>query len=395
MSAIDRLIRFRTPALLLGVLISSLGVRFAAFNFESRDYEICLRPWYTYFVEHGRFAALKDAFSDYAPPYLYLLSLSTLVPVPPIFAIKAISVVFDYLLAFAMFKLVADRWQSPAIRFAAAAAPLFWPTVIMNGSVWGQCDVIFSSIILFALRACLQGRWRSTMILLGLAFSFKVQAVFALPAFGLIFLKQRGRFRDLVWFPLTFFASLVPAWIAGRPLRQLLTIYGDQAGHYSELSLGAPNMLQVFWTDKFDMFKYFGIWFAIASAVGLAALCAYSNRPLRPQGVILLLLSSALLFPFFLPLMHERYFFLADVVALLYVFWYPRRWWVAVAIVTASFFSYTQFLFNANVIGRQFLALTMGTAMLVVLRDLVLELYRGHDGAPDGAPTPPPVTALG
>lgn len=375
----------RTPLLLGGLVILALGLRFSAFPFESLDFELSLKPWYDYLVKHGRFASLKDRFSDYAPPYLYLLSLSTYLPIKKVYAIKAIATVFDLLLAFGFFRIVSRQWTSPAIRFAAVALPLFWPTVLMNNAVWGQCDVTYTALIVLALGACLASRWHVTAVFLGLAFSMKLQTLFALPAFGLVFLKQRAPLKALLWIPLMYLVSLIPAWLAGRPLVSLLSIYQGQAGGYSELSLGAPNMLQVFWGAQFGIFKYFGMWFAVASVFGLAAICAYSDRRLRPQGVVLLLLSSALLCPFFLPLMHERYYFLADVISILYVFWFPRRWWVAAQITCASFFCYLPFLFNADVIGRQYLTVAMGVSILVVLKDLISEMYRAREGLDDGA----------
>jgi Gpi18-like mannosyltransferase len=48
--------------------------------------------------------------------------------------------------------------------------------------------------------------------------------------------------------------------------------------------------------------------------------------------------------PFFLPRMHERYFYLADVISLLYAFYNPRRWYLPVLIILASTLSYMPYL---------------------------------------------------
>ena len=64
-------------------------------RYKSNDYNTYLLPWYNYIKAHGGFAALKDNFSDYNPPYLYLLAFATYLPVDPLIAVKSISVVFD------------------------------------------------------------------------------------------------------------------------------------------------------------------------------------------------------------------------------------------------------------------------------------------------------------
>src|SRR6266542_4176175 len=77
----------------------SLLLRASVLDFESGDYKLFLSNWYDYFLQHGRWAALKDDFSNYPPLYLYLLSLSTLLPLPKLYAIKLISILSDYLAA--------------------------------------------------------------------------------------------------------------------------------------------------------------------------------------------------------------------------------------------------------------------------------------------------------
>ncbi len=59
----------------------------------------------------------------------------------------------------------------------------------------------------------------------GLAFAFKLQAVFFLPALLVLLVVDRRRLRGLVLVPVTFFAALLPAWFAGRSLASQLAVY--------------------------------------------------------------------------------------------------------------------------------------------------------------------------
>jgi Gpi18-like mannosyltransferase len=88
-------------------------------------------------------------------------------------------------------------------------------------------------------------------------------------------------------------------------------------------------------------------------------------------------LASALLVPFALPYMHERYFYAADCIAIVYGFYFPRRFYVPLAVVTISLFSYFPFLFNGmTVIQLPYLALLLASVLIVVLVDLCKDLYQ-------------------
>jgi Gpi18-like mannosyltransferase len=91
--------------------------------------------------------------------------------------------------------------------------------------------------------------------------------------------------------------------------------------------------------------------------------------------VVKLALVSALLVPFTLPHMHERYFFAADVISIIYAFYRPKRFFVPIIVGGASLFSYFPFLFREEPIGLQYLAILMAVALIVVAADLIRSLY--------------------
>jgi Gpi18-like mannosyltransferase len=80
--------------------------------------------------------------------------------------------------------------------------------------------------------------------------------------------------------------------------------------------------------------------------------------------------------PYELPGMHERYFFAADLFALVYAFYFPARWYVAAGVQAASSFSYLPFLFRHEPIPRTWLAVGMTAVLGVVLRDHATALLR-------------------
>jgi len=91
--------------------------------------------------------------------------------------------------------------------------------------------------------------------------------------------------------------------------------------------------------------------------------------------VVLLGTVLVILVPYFLPAMHERYFFLADVLSVVAAFYVPRRLWpVPLLVQFASAFSYVPFLagrrgVEAIPVDFWILALAMLLALALVLRE--------------------------
>jgi Gpi18-like mannosyltransferase len=82
----------------------------------------------------------------------------------------------------------------------------------------------------------------------------------------------------------------------------------------------------------------------------------------------------ALLSPFLLPRMHERYFYSADVLSILYAFYFPRRWFVPLLVIGSSFLSYLPFLFGGTPVAMPVLSFVMGCGLLTVAFDVAAGL---------------------
>src|SRR4051812_44008055 len=93
-------------------LALAVSLRLSLFRFQSGDYVSHLGLWYDYIQTHGGFSALRDNFSNYTPPYLYLMWLATKLPVQKLYAIKLIAVPFDFLLAFIVLLITRLKYQN-------------------------------------------------------------------------------------------------------------------------------------------------------------------------------------------------------------------------------------------------------------------------------------------
>jgi len=293
---------------------------------------------------------------------------------------------FDVVLAWGGFRLVRhfapERPNRPLLCFCLL---LLLPTVILNGAFWGQCDALYGALTLHALACALEGRNRSSLLLLGIAFSFKLQTVFVLPLWGGLWLLRRVRFRELLWFPAAYAATCAPALLLGKPLGDILGVYFGQAAEYSGyLNLNAPNMYALIPHGaevNTALAARLGILaaFALAAAV-LAALLVFrrqaDDRALLAAAVVL-----AIGVPFLLPHMHERYFFLADVLALAWTCAFPRSAPCALLVELASLGAYVvvlrgKFTLAVSLDGRLFPMLCEALLMLAGLAFAVLSLAR-------------------
>lgn len=356
-------------------VVLALALRLSLFSYETLDYHNFLSHWYDHLRQHG-FQGFGTRFSDYTPPYLYLLWLASHLPLPKLYAIKSIGLFGDFALAFVVLLLVRLKYDRRPVWLAACAAVLFAPTIFFNSALWGQCDAIYTTFLLAALY-CLLRHWPGRALLFfSIAFAFKLQAMFLLPLFFVLWAKGKLPLKYFFLLPAVYVMLCLPAFLAGRPLSELLTIYLEQANSYPRLTSSAPNLYQ--WLpDNPEVFGRAGLIFAVTLVGFLCYACLKSDAPWSPRLTVRLALASSLLVPFTLPYMHERYFYAADCIAIVYGFYFPRRFYVPVAVVMISLFSYFPFLFNdMTVIKLPYLALLLAVVLIIVLVDLCKELYR-------------------
>jgi Gpi18-like mannosyltransferase len=363
----------RRPPILFFVFFGliALVLRWSLFNFESNDYKGCLKPWYEFILQHGRFASLKYEFSNYTPPYLYLLSLSTVLPLSPLHSIKVISLLFEILLAIVSFRVVQLlRSDAHVVRWAPVTV-LFLPTVVFNGSLWGQCDVIYTSFLVMALYCVLKNADVLACLAYGVALSVKLQSIFLLPLFIILVLARQMSLAKIPVIPCMYVLLVLPCVAAGRSFKSLLTIYLDQASEYTSLTMNAPNVYQWLGADASPALHQLGIIVsAFLTVLIIIFWLFFGPRRVQRENLLHLALLFALLEPFFLPRMHERYFFAADVLALLYAFCTPSRWYVALWVEAASWLSYFPFLFSEEPVDLGYVAALMAAALMVLLIDL-------------------------
>ena len=297
---------------------AALIIRAFYYNIESDDYLTFLAPWTQYFRDNGGFAALADFPGNYNPPYMYLLAAFSYLDIPELYLIKSLSVLFDALLAFACMKLASLYSGSKARRLGVFLAVLWLPTVAANGAYWAQCDSIYAFFGVYALYLGMSSRGAGAMVSLAASLAFKLQAVFVIPAFFILLLAKRIKWRQLLIFPAEYIALMLPAVIAGAPLWDTLTLYLSQAGTVGDaMNYNAPSLTCMFsWTGDTTRSARLLIIAAFLLVAAVYAAALLLRRRLSDRLILALTLILVMGIPYLLPHMHDRYFYLAGVLAL-------------------------------------------------------------------------------
>lgn len=370
------------PALFAAALATVLAVviRVELYDFQSNDYRAFVAQWYDFIKANGGFAALRQQFADYNVPYLYLIAILTYLPVPVLAGVKTISILGDLLLAFFVYRLVALRYPHGWAAYAAAAVVALLPTVVMNGAMWGQCDSIYAAFGVGGLYFAVRSRPWLACVFFGIALAFKLQAVFLLPVVAVLVLRRRIPWPALLVIPAVVLAMDVPALLVGANPGELLSVYANQTSEYSQLTLNAANVYQLleFGTNT-EAVRNIAILITAELVAGLVLYATVSRVPLTIARTVLLGAMFVVLVPFFLPAMHERYFYLADVLSVVVAFHLPRLWPVPVLVQFASAFSYLPFLSQRGPGGQDgttavpfwVLAIAMLTALVLLAWELL------------------------
>ena len=357
-------------------ILGALFIRFFLIKFQTIDYLYFLSKWYDFISNNGFFRSFKYKFSNYTPLYLHLIAICTNIPISRLLSIKLISIVFDFITALFVFKIVKNKYNNFFYSITAFVIILFLPTVILNGALWGQCDIIYSCMVIIAVYYVMKKKYNLAFIFYGISFALKVQSIFILPMFIFLWIKGKFKIFQFLFIPLIYFISIIPSAIAGRPLLDLLTIYFTQGQRYNKLTLKAPNIYQFFHVSEqyYHIIELIGIFLSlcIVLLILFKLYKKFKNTEISANLIVSISLLFSLVIPYFLPRMHERYFFMADILSVVYAYYFPRYSFVSIVIVLSSFLSYFPYLFG---IGYFFLVIS-AINLFFIICFIFYRLYR-------------------
>jgi len=360
----------------IGIALA-IAIRYSLLNFQSVDYIVYTRHWYAFIKAHG-FSAFGQSFSNYNPPYLYLLYIIIrfFPDLPGLTATKLPAMVADFVCAGLAYKIVSIKYPKSPVSVFAIFAILFAPTIVLNSAFWGQADALYTVALIACIYFLLIKRPALAMLSFGVSISFKAQAIFLLPLLFALLLRREIPWKDLLIVPSIMLLSLVPALLAGRSLIDLLSVYPSQASQYQQLSMHAPSLLSLIPNSgRFYPFFYpAGLILGIAVGLLFPILIYKSRVDLTPSLLIELSLISIMLMPLVLPKMLDRYFYPADVLSILFAFYFPSYFYIPIAMSVISFFAYQPTLFQTEPVAIPILALGILILVAIVIKDAMANL---------------------
>lgn len=115
------------------------------------------------------------------------------------------------------------------------------------------------------------------------------------------------------------------------------------------------------------LWKYAGLALTAGVVIGISVWLIARATPLTARQILLLAATSTLIIPLLLPEMHERYFYLGEVLLVLAGFVDARYWWAAAGIQLASVSTYLSYLLNRTTMPLGWAALLACAAGVVVV----------------------------
>jgi Gpi18-like mannosyltransferase len=301
-------------AALLTVAFGVHSILFA--NYVPNDLVIWVSGWYERIADLG-FSAFSRPFSNYTPPYLYLLWIASLVAgaASPIPIIKAVAVAGAVWLTFCLFRLFRALGSPNAV--LAAIGALLLPSVILNTSLLGQADTFWVAACVLGMTAAIEKRFAQVAFWSGVAFAFKAQAIFFAPFVMYLFLTQRAPWWCWSIPAFVYAAAMLPAWLAGWDWWYLVNVYFRQAAWRPDDRIFISNGGSWWTILGYYMPQVALRLFPLGYLLAAVGTLAYVRMPVvrSPTGLLLMATLSAAGLPFLLPGMHERFFMLADVLA--------------------------------------------------------------------------------
>ena len=356
-------------------IICALYARTTLLGFQAEDYTVFLKPWNDSFRALTLKEALSTQVGDYNLLYLYFLAIVSRFCEENLLEIKAAAAFFDVILAYIVMKLMMLETEDCRKQIAAFLIILVSPVVIFNSAQWGQCDSTYVAFCLLAVYAALISRGRLSAISWALAFCFKLQAVFLLPALAVAFFMGRIRAKHLLWIPAVYTLTTLPAVICGRSFLSCFIIYGTQMGEYKKLQMNAPSVWCLFGGEYGTPYTNAAVFIGIAAVVIFTLLCLTLYKKMDSEQLLKLFFISTLIVPYLLPRMHERYFYMAEILSVVYFLCNTRKWYVPIILNLAALSTYLCYLFRTPFLSLTWSSIAIMIVLAIEVRGLFSELW--------------------
>ena len=233
---------------------------------------------------------------------------------------------------------------------------LIWlsPIVFLNSAAWAQCDSIYSTFVILALHMLSNKKYSAGMCILGIAFAFKLQAIFVLPLFLFVyFVRKEFSITKFLLVPISMIGVSLPLLFWGRNILDIFSIYFDQTNSYPAISMNYPSFWMLMCKGYDKVANEFMKIACICFAVFVLALLMYRwlKKGYSTNGKNLYMMAYLIVYTcvLFLPGMHERYGYVYEILAIILALLVPKMIPICIGLVCISLNTYGCFLFSIDI----------------------------------------------
>ena len=355
----------------------------------SPDYESYYLPWVQAYREYGFFGGLSKDIGDYYVPYNVMYAICSLFPCEPYIPIAVFSMVAEFVSALFIRKILmlvllerGEAEDKARVKAAfGAALTLFLPFVIWNGALWKQCDAIYVVFLVIALYYLLKDNYRLAFVFLAIAFGFKLQAIFFVPLFlVLYFARKKYSILEFFWIPVVYLILGLPCVLCRRGLKATYLAYLLQTQEVSTEGYGLVSYYPNFYNFGLDSFEDLLTLPAVllaATVLGVLAVYVLHHAEYleKKENILYFGIFMAWTCCMFLPGMHERYdYAIVLLMSALCIAVKRDKLWIAALMNVNSAFVYIMVLFRESTIPITVISAVQIVIYAVVAFDLMKKI---------------------
>lgn len=348
--------KYYRPIIIVLVTAITLFAEYKMITYPANDLTGIVFSW-TRSIKQNGFANFWKTDADYSPIFLFFCAIVSLLPAGEKITVNGVTYEKNWIYYYKSFyflciigmaigvylitKLLTKDKDKSMISYIVT---LVLPTIFMNSAVWGNSDSTLGVTLVFALYLAMIRKDYLAMFILGLALGNKLQAIFIIPFFVYLILNRKLKFHSIIFAVLGLALTFVPSWICGAPFGQPWGYIGMQMGRWNDLTYGCANMWHLL-NFRGDIVNKASTWIGLGLIGVVLALVHMRHIDLENKNnmfkVAVLLIFSVI---FFLPHMHERYFYMIEVLVVIYAVISPKRFYFPILMQVSGAIAYYHYL---------------------------------------------------
>ncbi len=346
--------------LLTAILITaiSLVARFSVVLHPTRDVVAFVFKWMNNIKEVG-FANFYTVESDYSPLFLFVVGIFAYLPAGKTVTVSGLTYSSNWMIylkgtyflveiaiAVGLYLIIKNITENKKYAWLGYVIYLCLPVQFFNSAVWGNADVMYFVCFVYILYSILKGKDGLAFFLTGVCFGIKLQAVFVLPFLLYLLISGKLKLYKIVFLPIGLFFTFLPAYICGASFTEPFAFFARQVSGYSKLTLGCANIWHLIniKDGALEIFNSGATVFGLL-LIGLFTAIIFERKiELSKENTLCVGVFLMAIVPMFLPHMHERYFYLLDVLIVVYCLITKKHYYLILLMQLSSGIAYHNYL---------------------------------------------------